>query len=163
MQFFLESKESVEEFVKTFTLFSSFSGLKPNISKCQICGLRPLKGVEMAVCGMQSFNITRDIIKILGIYFSYNMNLVNQKNYCQAIANIHGIFKLWKIRSLSIEGKIVISKTLAISRIVCLALLTVIPNHTIDEVAKIQKSFTWDDKSPKIEHETLRIYFKAGA
>ena len=32
--FFLENKESVEELVKTFTLFSSFSGLKSNISKC---------------------------------------------------------------------------------------------------------------------------------
>ena len=30
--FFLENKESIEELVKTFTLFSSFSGLKPNIS-----------------------------------------------------------------------------------------------------------------------------------
>ena len=50
--FFLENKESREELVKTFTLFSSFSGLKPNISKFEICGLGPLRGVEMAVCGM---------------------------------------------------------------------------------------------------------------
>ena len=28
---------------------------------------------------MQSDNLTRDAIKILGIYFSYNMNLMNQK------------------------------------------------------------------------------------
>ena len=47
--FFLENKESIKEIVKTFTLFASFSGLKPNISKCEICGLGPLKGVEMAV------------------------------------------------------------------------------------------------------------------
>ena len=43
--FFLENKESIEELVKTFTLFSSFSGLKPNFSKYEICGLGPLKGV----------------------------------------------------------------------------------------------------------------------
>ena len=35
--FFLENKESIEELVKTFTLFSSFSDLKPNISKYEIC------------------------------------------------------------------------------------------------------------------------------
>ena len=50
--FFLENKESIEELGKTFTLFSSFSGLKPNMSKCKICGLGQLKGVEMAVCSM---------------------------------------------------------------------------------------------------------------
>ena len=43
--FSLENKESIEELVKTFT-FSSFSGFKPNISKCEICGLGPLKVVH---------------------------------------------------------------------------------------------------------------------
>ena len=112
--FFLENKESIEEFVKTFTLFSSFSGLKPNFSKCEICGLGPLKGVQMAVCGMQTVDLTKDAVKILDIYFSYNINLMNQKNYCQTITSIHGILKLWRMRNLSIEGKIVVFKTLAI-------------------------------------------------
>ena len=127
--FFFENKESIEKLVKTFTLLSSFSGLKPNISKCETCGLNPLKGVDMAVCGMQTVDLTKDSIKILGIYFSYNINLMNQKNYCKTITSIHGILKLWRMRNLSIEGKIVVFKTLAISKLVYLALLTVIPNH----------------------------------
>ena len=102
-------------------MFFSFSGLKPNISKFEIRGLGPLKGVEMAVFGMQSVDLTRDAIKILGTYFSYNINLMNQKNYCQAITNTHGILK----------------KTLAIPKLVFMALFTVIPNHITDEVAKI--------------------------
>ena len=137
--FFLENKESIEELVKTFTLFSFFSGLKPNISKCEVCGLGPLKGVEMAVSGMQSVDLTRDALKILGVYFSYNINLMNQKNYCQAITNIHGILKIWRMRNLSIEGKIVVFKTLAISKLVYLAHLTVIPDHITDGITKIQK------------------------
>ena len=148
--FFLEDKESIEELVKTFTLFSSFSGLGP------------LNGVEMAVCGMQSVDLTRDAIKILGVYFSYNINLMNQKNYCQTITNIHGILKLWRMRNLSIEGKIVVIKTLAISKVVYLTLLTVIPDHITDEVTKMQKSIKWHDSSLKIKHETLRMEFKAG-
>ena len=89
---------------------------------------------------------------------------MNKKNYCQAITNIHGILKLWRMRNLSIEGKIVlfIFKTLAIFKLVYLALLTVIPDHITDEVTKIQKSFIWHDSSPKIKHETLRMEFKAG-
>ena len=59
--FFLKNKELIEELVKTFTLFSSFLGLKLNISKCEICGLGPLKGVKMAVCGMQSVDLTRGV------------------------------------------------------------------------------------------------------
>ena len=85
---------------------------------------------------------------------------MNQKNYCQAVTNIHGILKLCSMRSLSIEGKFAVFKTLAISKIVYLTLLTVIPVIP-DEVTKIQKSFIWHDSSPKIKHETLRMEFKA--
>ena len=71
----------------------------------------------MAVCSVQTVDLTKDAIKILGIYFSYNINLMNQKNYCKAITSIHGILKLWRMRNLSIEGKIVVFKMLAISKL----------------------------------------------
>ena len=138
-RFFLENKESIEELVKAFTLFSSFSGLKPNISKCEICVLGPLKGVEMAVCGMQTADLTKDVTRILGIYLSYNINLMNQKKCCKAVTSIYFILKLWRMRNVSIEGKIVVFKTLNISKLVYLALLTVIAIHITEEVAKIQK------------------------
>ena len=104
-----------------------------------MCGLGPLKGLEMAVCCIQSADLTRHAIKILDNL--YNRNLMNQKTYCLAFTNIQDILKLWSMRNLSIEGKIVIFKPLAISKLVCLALLTVIPNHIMNEIAKIQKSF----------------------
>ena len=66
---------------------------------------------------------------------------MNQENYCEAITNIHGILKLWRTRYYSIEGNMEVFKTLVISKLVYLALPTVIPNHIIDEVAKIEKSF----------------------
>ena len=46
------------------------------------------------------------------------------------------------MRNLSIKGKIVVFKTLAISKLVYLALLTVIPNRITDKVAKILKTYT---------------------
>ena len=53
-----------------FTLFHSFLGLKPNISKCEISGLDQMKKVGMALCGMLLVVIATDAIKILDIYFS---------------------------------------------------------------------------------------------
>ena len=125
-------------------------------------GWAHLKWVKMAFCGMQSVDLTRAAMKILAIYFSYNIYVMNQKNDCQAITNNHGILKLWKMDSLSIKGKTVVFKTLVISKLVYMAVPTIIPNHIIDEVAKIQKCFILNDSSPKIKHETLRMEFKAG-
>ena len=33
----------------------------------------------MAACSMQSVDLTKDAINVLGISFSYNLNLINQK------------------------------------------------------------------------------------
>ena len=49
------------------------------------------------------------------------------------------------MRQLTIEGRIVIFKTLAISKIAYLALLTNIPNIIIDKKEKIQKTFIWNN------------------
>ena len=83
---------------------------------------------------MQPVDLTKDAIKILGVYFSYNVNMMNQKKYCKTITSIHGILKLWRMRNLSIESKILVFKTLAISKLVYLSLVTVIPNHITEEI-----------------------------
>ena len=46
--FFLKEKKNVIELMKTFDIFLTFSGLKPNKSKCQIAGLDALKGVKLS-------------------------------------------------------------------------------------------------------------------
>ena len=54
------------------------------------------------------------------------------------------------MRNLSIEGKIVVFKMLAIYKLIYVALLTVIPNNITDKVAKSQKSFIWHDSPLKL-------------
>ena len=64
--------------------------------------------------------------------------------------------------NLTLEGRIVVFKTLAIAKIVFLALLTKIPNQVVRELEKIQKSFLWKDSTPKIRHETTCNDYKDG-
>ena len=66
------------------------------------------------------------------------------------------------MRQLTIEGRIAIFKTLAISKIVYLALLTNIPNIINDELEKIQKKFIWNNSTQKIKQEALRMDYKNG-
>ena len=76
----LYNKESIRE---TFNLFSSISRLRPNVTKCEIRGLGALNGLDLAVCTIQL--VDPAAIKILGIYFSYNKKLMDQKNYCKLL------------------------------------------------------------------------------
>ena len=65
------------------------------------------------------------------------------------------------MRCLTLEGKIIVFKALAISKIVFLSLISKVPTETISELEKIQKTFLWSSK-PKIKNETVCSNFKHG-
>ena len=73
----------VGEIIKVFNLFSKFSGLKPNLTKCEVSGIGVLKGVQAAVCGMKYINLKIDTIKILAIHFSYD-ELIARENFFES-------------------------------------------------------------------------------
>ena len=53
------------------------------------------------------------------------------------------------MRSLTLEGKIVIFKILLISKIAFQSMVTPIPKHVVNELEKIQKALLWKNLSPK--------------
>ena len=59
------------------------------------------------------------------------------------------------MRHLLLEGTITIFKSLAISKIISLALLSLIPNSFLEELKQIQKTFLWESKLAKIKYDTL--------
>ena len=71
------------------------------------------------------------------------------------IVKIQNILKLWKLRNLTIEGRIVVFKSLAISTLIHLALVTEIPTTTINLLTEIQMELLWRGKIPKIKNSTL--------
>ena len=64
------------------------------------------------------------------------------------------------MQSLTIEEKITIFKTLALSKVVYLELLTVVHNHITDEMIKIQNNFIWKNICAKMKHQTLILDHK---
>ena len=139
--FFLKDVNSIKEIVNSIHIFSRFSGLRPNLSKCEIAGIGILKGVKVAVCGIQCVDLVSDTIEILGTHFSYNEKLKVERNFFLIIANIQRVLKLWKLRNLNLEGKILIFKTLAISKIIFQAFITPVPMYVVTELEKIEKIF----------------------
>ena len=79
--FFLKNENSIVHLSEKLKLFSDFSGLKTNTTKCEVAGIGVLKGVQVAVCGMKCTNLRNEVIKILGVYFSYNQKIKDDKNF----------------------------------------------------------------------------------
>ena len=93
----------------------------------------------MLVCGIKGANLKVNTIKILGIHFSYNNKLNMEKNFFTAISNIQSVLKIWRIRNLTLEGKIIAFKTLPLSEIVHLCLTSVVRKQIIEEIEIYRK------------------------
>ena len=98
--------------------FPDFSRLKPNKTKCDNAVIDVLNGVQVALCGMNCVNLNNETLKILGVDFSYNKNLEQEKSFCEHI--------------IKIEGRITVFKSLAASKVMHLFLITNLHNGTID-------------------------------
>ena len=148
--------------MNVFDTFSIYSGLKPKKSKCEIAGIGVLKGVSMELCGMECIDLTKNSVKILGIHFSYNNKIENEENFIKLIKKFENLLQIWKTRNLTVQGKIAIFKTFAISKVIHLALVTNVPHVIIDQLTKIQRDFIWNRKHPKIRHSTFCNTYKNG-
>ena len=159
---FVNDLESARLLLKTFGIFSKYSGLKLNESKTEICGIGVKRGVEVALCGMKSVNLVTNSVKILGIYFSYNEEIMNEKNFVSVIKKIENVLAVWRMRSLTLAGKITVLKSLIFSKIVFVSFLSNIPKCIIKNLIILKREFLWDGKPPKIKHSALVGSYEKG-
>ena len=120
-------------------------GLSPNFSKCEIAGISLLKYAKVALCGLKSLDLTKESLQIIGVHICYNTKLQDDTNLYMTVKNICNVIKLWRMRHLSLEGKITIFKSLALSKVVYLAVLTILHKSIIEELNEIQKKFLWSN------------------
>ena len=125
------------------------------MTKCETAGISVMNGAQVELCGMKCVNLNNETVKILGVHFSYNKNLEQDKNFSGHIIKIESILKLWRMRQLNLEGRITVFKPLAISKVIDLLFITKLQNNTIDLMYKIQKNFIWEGKKAKMKHSTL--------
>ena len=153
--FFVKDVFSVKLILDIFGFYSDFSGFKLNLAKCEICGIGSLKGDPAVLCNIKNVNLITSSIKVLGIHFSYNQILSDSKNFVDTIEKIEGVLRVWKMRHLTLHGKVIIFKTLAISKIVFVSYISSVSDIIVMRLKDIHKKFIWDGKRPKIKHSSL--------
>lgn len=69
----------------------------------------------MALCGIECIELTTRGINNLGLNFFYNKQVENVENFAKHIINMEKVFNFWPMANPTIQGKITIPKTLALS------------------------------------------------
>ena len=146
---------SVGHLCRLFDTFAQFSTLNINCEKSELCGIGCLKGAKRAFYRFKVLDLTQESIKILGCHHSYDADFPSSHNFSVLLDNIQAVLTLWRIRYLTLEGKIQVFKTLGLSKMQYLAMMSNVPNSIIETLKVIHNKFLWSNKPAWVKQTTL--------
>ena len=106
----------------------------------------------MVHCALNCMNLENETIHILECHYFYNKKAQQEKNFKHHVTKIENMLRIWKMRQLTLEGKIMDFTSLAISKIIHFALRNSVSRKIIDFLQKNSK--------PKIKHKPLTKIYK---
>ena len=90
-------------------------------------------------------------------------NKIPGLNYPPIIENIKGSLNAWKRRHLTLIGRNVVVKSLAVSKLTFLmSVLPTVDKAYFDDINSCLLKYLWDDKRPKIKNEVLCLDYENG-
>ena len=103
----LSNIESAHKLFQLLDEFKKLSGLKINRSKTEGMWIGSLKDSDMKPLGIKW---PQDPIRALGVFFSYDKELLYRKNFSDKLNDIKKLINIWSSRGLSLYGKVTIIK-----------------------------------------------------
>ena len=97
-------------------------------------------------------NLVNNKIRILGTYINYNKQLADQYNFVNVTTDTKNILSIWRLRRLSLAGRIQVFKALALSKAMFICTMKPYSKKFLDDLNEIQKDFIWRGHKPKIKH-----------
>ena len=112
------SKECLEEVIRLFEVFETFSGLKVNYDKTEIMPIGSIKNKSFKFDTIKKMKWNDGPVMLLGIKLCPDENEVIRINYTPLMQKIKSQLNIWSQRNITLYGKITIIKTFALSQLV---------------------------------------------
>ena len=149
--------ESIRRLERVFDRFKQVSGLALNKDKTKLLQLGSMQGEVYDF----PFGQTVNALKILGVYFTLDLEIKENMNYKEILSKIKKLLTWWKQRDLTLMGKIQLLKTFIYSKLIYIASLTPVPGWVYNELETVVWDFIWRGK-PKIKKTVLMLDYKQG-
>ena len=127
--------------LQTCATFQTFSSLKLNVEKCEACWIGAEKDNLAKLIDCKWINIANEAIRTLGIFNSYDTDLVEKLNSLDNLKPLNDVIRAWGSRGLSLAGKILVFKTLAVSELLYVCTFKNPSTQIIESLNSIQKKF----------------------
>ena len=130
--------------------FGNVAGLKLNKNKTEAILLGSLKNRYKSI---NNITFTNKAVRCLGIYIGHDTDECYSKNWTEKLTFFEQTLERWKKRNLTIFGRILIIKTLALSKFVYNFGIMTVSKEVISEITKSVFNFIWKGKD-RIKRET---------
>ncbi len=144
--------KSAKQVFKIIDSFSRYSGLKINREKSDGMWIGSQKDNPSELFGIKW---PKSPIKVLGVWVSHNNDSACIANFEDKIDKLRKQLHWWKARNLSLSGRIIIIKSIGISKFALLASLVHIPENIIRRVNTEIYNFVWNGKSDKVKRKIV--------
>ena len=153
---FTNSTEFVKNIMTEVELFGVNAGPKINWSKSKVMRL------NINEENVERINLSDDPIKCLGIYVGKNSHEVENLNWEGRVEKIKGTLDLWRMRNLTLYGKVTVIKHLVTAQMVYIATAVPVPSKIIKTVNKLIHTFLWNSKRERVKRSTCQYPEKEG-
>jgi hypothetical protein len=143
---------SITASIKVINNFSKYAGPNLNVKKTKGIWLGSLKDLGLLI--YENIKWTGNPIKCLGIYIGHNKDKCYNLNWSKKINQMAKCFDHWKCRKLTLSGKVHVIKTYALSKIVYIASVLVVPEGVKKRIKELVYTFLWG-KRERIKRSTL--------
>ena len=138
--------ESISQIFTEYMKLTNCSGLTLNADKTEILNLsNSTKTSTEALYNNVNLQLThKSAITICGNYLSLNDNDCYRENVMSKIDKLTSQLNRWKGRNLSINGKMMIVKTFAISQLIYTSQFQIIQPKEVKKIEQLCYSFVWN-------------------
>lgn len=144
--------------VEVLDVFERNTGLTVNYNKTNLYRIGSLFNTDAKLYTTRPFNWTNNPIELLGVFIltKPDETLCVQLNYIDTLESVTSIVETWKLRNLTLSGKVLIVNSLIASLLVYK--MQVLPDLNADFLSRFNRiivNFLWNGKKPKIATNLL--------
>jgi len=146
-----KNESSLQIIIDEYENFSSKSGVKLNVDKTEVLVIGKNSGnVRNFIFqhGNKTVNISEQKkVKICGMTFANDLSVTYKDNVINRIEKLERQLNIWRQRNLTLEGKILITKTFGLSQIIYAMQSTSVKEEDLKRIDDIIYRFIWNLKS----------------
>ena len=158
---FLSNSSDMRKAIQLLETFGQVAGTSLNLNKCEGLWLGSSKHRQNG-CNLFNIKWPTDPIRCLGIHIGHDSNQCNKLNFENKVQEIEDILQQAKKRTITLFGKVCIIKTLAISKIIYVAMCLTVPDKAIKEINQMIFGYLWGKRDRIKRKSTVNTLEKGG-